>query len=318
MKNTLISLHHSTSRLPSPLGGLALAIASLGWTWDGLLPQYGGLAKITGATIAAIMLLLLIYKFIAHPHVLKTELAHPVIGSVIPTSAMALMVISNTLGDFNLCAGQYLWLIAIGMHISFLCMFVFHRAVDFKLEHMLPSWFVPPIGIIVAAVSFSGGEYLWLANMTLMFGLGCYLIMLPIMLYRLIFSAQISDAAKPTIAIMAAPASLSLAGYLTIVEQPSVTVVTLLLTIALLMTSIIYLAFFNLLKLPFSPGYAAYTFPMVIGATALLKTYQWMLTKYGMSNFAVGIEMTAIIELIVASVIVAYVTYKYVDHYRYK
>ncbi|MCW1889915.1 hypothetical protein OK016_13235 [Vibrio chagasii] len=31
------------------------------------------------------------------------------------------------------------------------------------------------------------------------------------------------------------------------------------------------MAFFKLLRLPFSPGYAAFTFPIVIGATALFK-----------------------------------------------
>jgi tellurite resistance protein TehA-like permease len=35
-----------------------------------------------------------------------------------------------------------------------------------------------------------------------------------------------------------------------------------LLGIAVLMTGIIYLAFIKLLRLPFSPGYAAFTFPL--------------------------------------------------------
>ena len=317
MKNKIKILHHNASRLPSPIGGLALAIASLGWAWDNILPQYNGLGQTTGTLIASALLSALLGKFLLHPKVLKEELTHPVVGSVIPTFAMALMVVSNTLWHHNPFAGKYLWLIAIGIHLIFLGMFVYYRALDFKLEQMVPSWFVPPIGIIVAAVSFPSDGYHWLATATLMFGMGCYLIMLPLMLYRLIFCPQIPDAAKPTIAILAAPASLSLAGYLTIIEHPSETVVTLLLTIAVLMTSIIYLAFFHLLKLPFSPGYAAFTFPMVIGATALLKTYQWMLTRYGMSNIAMGVEIIAITELIIASVIVAYVSYKYIDHYRY-
>ena len=50
--------------------------------------------------------------------------------------------------------------------------------------------------------------------------------------------------------------------------------VAVLLGIAVLMTGIIYLAFIKLLRLPFSPGYAAFTFPLVIGATALFKVGQ--------------------------------------------
>ena len=59
------------------------------------------------------------------------------------------------------------------------------------------------------------------AHATLVFGLLVYAVMLPLMVYRLIFSHEVPDAAKPTIAIMAAPASLSLAGYLTVTANPS-------------------------------------------------------------------------------------------------
>ena len=50
-------------------------------------------------------------------------------------------------------AGDELWLLAVGLHIIFLVSFVYHRAKAFELHHMVPSWFVPPVGIIVACVS---------------------------------------------------------------------------------------------------------------------------------------------------------------------
>jgi len=242
------------AKLPSPMGGLALAIASLGWTWESVMPSLNGWGQLTGAMIASALLLMLTGKFLLHPTVLKNELSHPVVGSVIPTFAMALMVVSNLLGHYFPHAGLALWLGAIAIHAVFLGAFIYYRAIDFKLEHMVPSWFVPPIGIIVAAVSFPSNGEPWLVNTILAFGMLAYLVMLPLMLYRLIFCQAIPDAAKPTIAILAAPASLSLAGYLTVCEQPSIALVAVLASIAILMTSVIYLAFFNLLKLPFSPG----------------------------------------------------------------
>ncbi|AQS38687.1 tellurite resistance protein-like permease [Shewanella psychrophila] len=321
MKSTLKQLSNSASRLPSPMAGLALAIASLGWAWESMLPTMDGRGQTISAAIAAILLASLVIKFVLHPRILKEELTHPVIGSVIPTFAMALMVISNSIGQYSASTGQIIWLLAILIHLVFLSMFVFYRAIDFKLEHMVPSWFVPPIGIIVAAVSFPSNadtatqNLQWIANGTLNFGMLCYLIMLPIMLYRLIFCAPIADAAKPTIAILAAPASLSLAGYLTISSQPSIVVVALLLSIAILMTSVIYLAFFHLLRLPFSPGYAAFTFPMVIGATALFKTYYWLTETYGTNQFTHFIEQAAKGELFIATAVVIYVAYRYLSHY---
>jgi exfoliative toxin A/B len=314
-------LRHRVSRLPSPMAGLALAIASLGWAWESMSPSIGGNTQIIGALIAAILLLMLVAKFALHPKVLIAELSHPVIGSVIPTFAMGLMVVSAAIGHYSHGLALILWIAAIAIHIIFLFMFIYNRAVDFKLSHMVPSWFVPPIGMIVAAVSFPQGELLqvqnhWIANAILNFGMLSYLIMLPIMLYRLIFCEPIPDAAKPTIAIMAAPASLSLAGYLTMSEHPSIIIVGVLLTLALLMTSIIYLAFFNLLKLPFSPGYAAFTFPLVIGATALFKTVTWIITTYGENSISINLLLTAKFELIVATIIVTYVAIRYLSHYK--
>ncbi|MGL5047621.1 MAG: TDT family transporter [Shewanella sp.] len=303
------------AKLPSPMAGLALAIASLGWTWESMVPELNGLGQLVGAAIASVLLLLLLIKFTLHPNILKEELSHPVVGSVIPTFAMALMIVSKMLGHYLPTAGLTLWLTAITIHLIFLTAFIYFRAIDFKLEHMVPSWFVPPIGIIVAAVSYPASTYHWIVDAILIFGIISYLIMLPLMLYRLIFGNKIPDAAKPTIAILAAPASLSLAGYLTVIDEPSIALVALLLSLAILMTSVVYFAFFNLLKLPFSPGYAAFTFPMVIGAAALFKTATWLEQFSGQEQLVIWIHYLADIELLIATIVVIYVSLRYLLHY---
>ena len=176
---------------------------------------------------------------------------------------------------------------------------------------MVPSWFVPPVGIIVADVAFPGGQFAALANGLLWFGMLCYGLMLPLMLYRLIFSHEVPDAAKPTIAILAAPASLSLAGYLTVSEEPSLLLVAVLLGIAVLMTGIIYLAFIKLLRLPFSPGYAAFTFPLVIGATALFMVSHLVEQWPQAAEYVEQIRLLAHFELGAATLIVGYVALRY-------
>ncbi|MGL5974045.1 MAG: TDT family transporter, partial [Aeromonas sobria] len=260
----------SLAAAPTPMAGLALGIASLGWCWENA-GHFDGRMQLLGAAVAAVLLVILTFKFLVHPRLLLQDLAHPVVGSVVPTYAMGTMVVSKALGMIAPQAGEALWLFAVVVHLLFLATFIWHRAKEFEIHHMVPSWFVPPVGIIVADVAFPGGQFAALANGLLWFGIICYGLMLPLMLYRLIFSHEVPDAAKPTIAILAAPASLSLAGYLTVSHEPSLLLVAVLLGIALLMTGIIYLAFIKLLRLPFSPGYAAFTFPLVIGATALFK-----------------------------------------------
>ena len=303
------------ARIPTPVAGLALAIASLGWCLENAVPlaQY---AKWTSAWIAALMLLSLALKFIRHPRLLRDDLAHPVVGSVVPTAAMGWMVISHSLGQWNALLGQGLWLLAIAMHMTFLACFIYHRAKEFALHHMVPSWFVPPVGLIVADVAFPGGAMRPLAEAIFYFGLLAYAVMLPAMLYRLIFCQEVPDLAKPTIAILAAPASLSLAGYLTVAEAPSMLLVGLLAGIAVLMTLLIYVAFLHLLRLPFNPGYAAFTFPMMIGATALFKLAH-QIQIWGMeANDIAWITHLAQLELWVATGVVGYVSLRYLMHYR--
>jgi tellurite resistance protein TehA-like permease len=117
---------------PTPMAVLALGIASLGWSWENVAPL-DGMGQITGAVIAGVLLIVLTIKFMAHGHLLKQDMAHPVVGSILPTFAMAVLI-----------------------HVSFLVSFIYHRSSDFQLSHMVPSWFVPPVGLIVADVSFSG------------------------------------------------------------------------------------------------------------------------------------------------------------------
>lgn len=303
---------HRFANAPTPMAGLALGIASLGWAWENVGLFAGG-AQMLGAVIAAVLLLILIAKFVLHPQLLMQDLAHPVVGSVVPTFAMATMVVSCALGG-NLGTG--LWLLAIALHLAFLVTFIWHRLKDFQLHHMVPSWFVPPIGIIVADVASPGGAFAPLAQVLLWFGIVCYAVMLPMMLYRLIFCAEVPDAAKPTIAIMAAPASLSLAGYLTVTAEPAPVLVAILLGIAVLMTALIYLAFIKLLRLPFSPGYAAFTFPMVIGATALFKTAA-LAEMLGLDAATINqLRWMAEGELVIATLVVSYVALRFAQNFN--
>ncbi|MGR5237042.1 TDT family transporter [Vibrio alfacsensis] len=299
---------------PTPMAGLALGIASLGWCWENFAELHG-YGQWISAGIASVLLMILTVKFFFHNHLLRQDLAHPVVGSVVPTFAMATMVVSNSLGHFFPTVGNALWLFAVVLHIVFLVTFIYHRAKDFELHHMVPSWFVPPVGIIVADVSFSGNPTLApIAYGALMFGMVAYAVMLPIMIYRFMFTHEIPDAAKPTMAILAAPASLSLAGYLNVTSDPSPVIIALLFGIAVLMTAIIYLAFFKLLRLPFSPGYAAFTFPMVIGATALFKMAHWMETHGLATHYVNQVRGLATVELIVATVVVVYVSMQYIHN----
>ncbi len=300
-----------SSSLPTPLAGLALGIGSLGWSLENT-GLFSGMAAVTGAIVSGCLLALLLIKFLSAPSLLQSELKHPVMGSILPTYSMALMLVSAAVGGK---VGASLWLLAVGLHTILLLLFFWHRRKGFRLPQLVPSWYIPPVGIIVADLTIPGSAWAGVAVGLFWFGLISYAIMLPVMIYRLIFEPEMPDAAKPTLAILAAPASLCLAGYLAISPSPSMLLVMILMGIAILMTAVTYLGFIKLLRLPFSPGYASFTFPMVIGATALFKSVPF-LTQWGAGDITVGaILWLARLELVVATLIVGYVCWRYMQFF---
>lgn len=301
-------------RLPTPVGGLALGLASLGLSWENVAPDHG-IAE-AAAVVAAILLSMLTYRFIRHPQTLAEDLRNPVVGGVAATYAMGWMIVSITVTGWVPWLGHIVWAAGFATQIAFLSVFATHQARTFELSRMVPSWFVPPVGLIVAAVAYRGpesGPAYAVTLAALAFGMVAYAAMLPVMFYRFIFGEQIPVGAMPTLAILAAPASLSLVGYISLIDDPAPLPIILLVGIAVLMTTIVYVAFIRLLALPFSPGFAAYTFPMAIGATAQFKV-SGQFADWGLSpSIVADFHTLAVVELIVATLVIAYVVAGYAE-----
>lgn len=317
MKSDQFNLRSLVSDTPPPIAGLALAIVSLGWCWENVL-QLDNVLKHGSAILSTLLLIPLVIKYGLNGNRLLQDLSHPIIGSVMPTATMALMILSSSIRDFHYWLGECIWLVAVISHLLLMCGFIYFRLKQFSLEEMVPTWFIPPIGIVAADVSFSGSEVLKpLADYILLFGLFSYVLMLPAMLYRLIFLSRISENLMPTIAVLAAPASLTLAGYLTVtVHTHSLTLIALLFGIALTMTTTLYVSLFHILRLPFNPSLSATTFPLVIGATALYKLTNYLAHSGFEAIYINQILIVAHIELAVATGIVCYVAIRYLLAFR--
>jgi len=301
--------------LPTPVAGLALGISSLGALWESVYGFNGYIQNAT-STIAAVILLTLLLRFVIHPQTLWNDLSHHVVGSVVPTFAMATMVVSSSLAATYPATASFLWLAAIVMHVVFLVLFLYHRFQDMQLEHMVPSWFVPPIGLIVAVFTCpQPAQFQSICYAILVFGLINYALLLPVMLNRLIFGDKIPANAKPSIAILAAPASLCLTGYLAFMPQPSPVIVAVLLGIALLMTLVIYMALLHLSRLTFNPGFAAFTFPLVISAKALYSTSDWFVSIGIAEHYIAQLHVVALFELWGATAVVTWVSVCYIKHF---
>lgn len=304
----MFKLIEKLEKLPVATAGLALGTAGLGGV---LGNEIDSSLRLICAGIAGIFLILILVKKFAHAKQLWKDISHPVAGSFIPAFDMCLMVIADLLTNYSLILGQVIWYTAIILHLVFALSFFYHRFRDFDLNHMLPSWFVPPVGIVVACVTGSHMHAQELTHAIFYVGFALYAVMLPTMFYRLIFGERISEGQLPAFAIMGAPASLCLAGYLTAFAQPNPEIVGILLALSLMMTSLVYISMIriNHLRIKFMPIYASFTFPLAIGATAMMKYSNFVgrTTDSGQFWHTIGF-----IEMCVAIVAITWVLFRMV------
>ena len=156
----------------------------------------------SAAVIAAVLLTLLTVRFILHPATLSRDLANPVVGGVAPTFAMGWMLVSLSVWEVSHPGWALLWLCALGVHMVLLSVFCPASVGRVHARAHGAHWFVPPVGIIVAAVSFSGpheGPLFILAVVALYPGIIAYAAMLPVMFYRFIFAENVPVTAMPTL-----------------------------------------------------------------------------------------------------------------------
>ncbi|STO31917.1 potassium-tellurite ethidium and proflavin transporter [Fusobacterium necrogenes] len=285
--------------LPVALTGLALGISGISAVLSIILnPTF----LYIGNFISIILLVPIIIKNLLHFEIFKEELKHPTLGSFIPTLDMALMNFSTILYNFSFLLGKLLWFLCILLHLIFAISFIYHRLKNWDIKHMLPSWFVPPIGIVVACVNSNSMGMPHLSHALFYIGFIFYIIMLPMMLYRIIFVERIDEARLPTFAIMAAPPNLCLAGYLVAFSNPNPIIINFLFPLGLFMTALIYIAMFKIFRLNFTPIYASFTFPLAISSTAILK-YSNYIKKFDSTKGEIW-YIFACIAAIIATIII--------------
>lgn len=299
--------------IPIPICGLILGAVSLG----NLLFSEG--FRIIGTLFCLfgsfIMFLFVMKLFFTLKETLA-DLKNPIIASVAPTFTMAWMVICiflNRLFPDSLVV-SVIWLVSIIVHLGLMIYFIVAHIFPVKvtLEYIYPSWFITFVGIGVVPntsevfVKGLGEPVIWLA-------LGTYFILLPIIIKRLMHPKKMEDAAIPLITILTAPGSLCLAGYLSVFKNASLPVVLSLMVLSQLIYFGIVIYFRKMLEVGFYPSYAAFTFPMVISATAVFKVSNFFA---GSSTLSLITGFLSIFETGVAILAVCYVSVAYVLYLR--
>ena len=224
---------------------------------------------------------------------------------------MVLMIASENLPT---ALAYYLWASAVALHLLLLLAFIISRWRNFQLQQLAPTWFIPLIGIAVASLTNPGPETFTFSYLLLNFAICCILLM-PLMIYRLWRHPALPAPLKPSLALFAAPPNLCLVGYLSFVQSPGLTVVSLWIVLALVMSLFSYYCFIRLYRGNFSPVFAAFTFPAVIGASAMQHSSEFF-SQQGLDGqlvqFFAGIAQA---QILLAAVITSLVCYRFIKHF---
>lgn len=293
-------------KIPLPITGVMLGLAALG----NLLQSYSeGLRLLCGAA-SAILGLLFFLKLLCYPALIKEDMKNPIMASVSATFPMALMLLSVYLKPFAGVAAICLWYFGLALHATLILYFTYRFMRKLDLTKVFASYFIVYVGIAVAGITAPAYGMQAIGSAAFWFAFAALLCLLALVGYRYVKYPQIPDPAKPLFCIFAAPTSLCLAAYIQSVEVKSVAMVLGML----LLSGAIYLLVLTklpaLLKLPFYPSYAAFTFPFVITAIAAKMSMAFL----GKAQVSVPFLSTVVtLETAIAAVLVLYTLVRYLQ-----
>lgn len=290
--------------LPLALSGLALAFASLGNAVAG----HAYLRTISGI-ISAGLVILVVIRLLAWFEHCREEMTNPVTAATLINLPSAIMLLSTYLPQ----SGVALSIWVIGLLMNVLLIFLFTRRYvirSFQISNVYPSWFAAYIGIANASVAAPhhgldafGLVIFWLA-------FAAFIPVFGLVTYRTFRYRNYTDIHMPTLANIASPCGLLLAAFMSTSVDPSLFMVYLLLTLALIFYGVALILLPGLMKFPFSPSYASFTAPFVISASGVARAGRFLTSEGRQLTF---LEPLFHFQIFLAGALCLYVLYKFMQ-----
>ncbi|MGX6980199.1 TDT family transporter [Vagococcus elongatus] len=248
---------------------LPLPAAAVGLSFVGLANLFSEikLLSIICVTVSGWILLSVSLKIMFDFHGFLKQIKEVPLAAIAPTLSMGMILISKFLLTWSYWLAFLIWFLGIFIHVSLLIYFTTTFVNKKQLSLVLPSWFIVYVGIVVASMTASMFDQQNLGEIIYFFGFLAFLILLPVVLKRL-KNLPLPEPLRPTLAILAAPVSLNLAGYMMAFDEKIVWFVVIQLVAAQALYVFVLCQLPKLLCLPFYPSSAALTFPLVISAMA--------------------------------------------------
>ena len=292
-------------KVPIPMAGLMLGLAALG----NLVQSYGDIYRNILGIISGVLLLLLIAKIAVDPEGTKKNMNNAVIASASAPLPMGIILLATYIKPYQPSFSYVVWIIGLILNALLILYFTKKYVFNFDIKNVFPSWFVLYVGIVIGSVTAPAYNKIIVGQYLFWFGFVCYLILFPIILYRIIEIKGIPEPALPTVGIFAAPASLCLVGYINSFQDKNMIIVGFLAALSLIMYISVLLQMPKLLKLPFYPSISCYTFPFVISGIAIKLTNGFLV---GSGSPIYWLKYVVKFQELIAVLFVLYVLIEYI------
>ena len=288
--------------MPTIVGTATLSnvYLSLGFTW------IRHIVMITGT----ILLFCYLAKIIIYPKTCAKEYSNTVPASLYAGITMITMILGSYYFDLNRTFGRVLWFTAIIIHAIHILVFTYRNVVKgVNMDTFVPSWFVTYNGIMVATVAGTVMDAPLVGKIIVYYGIGVFILIILFMIYRLI-KYPIQDGFYHTQAIVLAPSSLCVVGYINFFKEPNFTLLSFLYIAVLAALIFIFIKIPKFFSFKFYPGYAGLTFPMAIGVFASIKMSAFLTAK-GYEILGSCVRQLSGIQIFVTTAIIAFVLYNF-------
>ena len=296
--------------VPIPISGLMLGLVSLG---NLLLSMDKAVFGHVCFFIGIFLFLLILGKLVFAFSSILAEMQNPIIASVSPTFTMGTLSISSGLHYYGVheFVIHMIWILSATTQIFII--FYFIRTFIWKnritISDIYPSWLILFVGTAVMPLTASDLSGIF-TKAIVIFAVCAFVVLVPILIFRGFIRKDLPEPTIPMLTILTAPASISLAAYFQQFESRFALVLALFI-VAQLLYLLVLTKLPSALQLPFYPSFAAFTFPLVISATATNGVIHYF-KQIGMSTN--WLETYFYFQLTFSAIIVFYVLIRYINY----
>ena len=284
--------------LPTFVGALTLSnvYSGMGYAWVRHITMW----------VATIIFLLYIVKIAKFPKVCQKEYETVVPCSLYAGFTMVLMILGSYYFDYVPALGKGMWAVGLCIHAVHILVFTYRNVIKNRdINTFVPSWFVTYNGILVSCVVGGAMNAAGILKYVVYYGIIIYFIIIPIMIWRLL-KVEVKAPVYHTMAVVLAPCSLCVVGYLNVIPTPNQTLLYILYACVLVSLLFIIIKLPKFFSFPFAPGFAGMTFPMAIGIVASTKMAGY-LTGMGNEALAAVVKQISGIQIYLTTMIIGYV-----------